>query len=130
MTEIEKVKEHFTKDEFVKGIGAEIEELSAKKAVIKTVVKPCHQNANGVAQGGMLYTIADYTFAIHANYVHGQVVTQGGRIQYLIPAKVGEELTFVATETARAGHNTVSEVLVKNGAGEIVCVCNFNGFVR
>ena len=130
MTELEKVKEHFAKDEFVKGIGAEIVELTEEKAVVKTVVKACHVNANNVAQGGMLYTVADYAFALHANYLHGPSVTQGGRVQYLIPAKVGEQLTFVATETAHVGHNTVSEVVVKNGAGEIVCVCNFNGFVR
>ena len=130
LNEAEKVKEWFSHDLFVQGIGAQIVELSQEKTVVKTTVLPAHQNANGYAQGGMLYTVADYAFALHANYLHGPAVTQGGRVQYLIPVKVGEELTFTATETAHAGHNTVSEVVVKNSAGEIVCVCNFNGFVR
>ncbi|MBO5334404.1 MAG: hotdog fold thioesterase [Clostridia bacterium] len=130
LNDAEKVKEWFSHDLFVQGIGAQIVELSQEKTVVKTTVLPAHQNANGYAQGGMLYTVADYAFALHANYLHGSAVTQGGRVQYLIPVKVGEELTFTATETAHAGHNTVSEVVVKNSAGEIVCVCNFNGFVR
>ena len=130
LNDAEKVKEWFSHDLFVQGIGAQIVELSQEKTVVKTTVLPAHQNANGYAQGGMLYTVADYAFALHANYLHGPAVTQGGRVQYLIPVKVGEELTFTATETAHAGHNTVSEVVVKNNAGEIVCVCNFNGFVR
>ncbi len=130
MNDVEKVMEWFSHDRFVQGVGVQIVELSKEKAVVKSTVQPCHQNANGCAQGGMLYTVADYTFALHANLLHGPAVTQGGRVQYLIPAKIGEELTFTATETACAGHNTVSEVVVKNRAGEIVCVCNFNGFVR
>lgn len=130
LNDAEKVKEWFSHDLFVQGIGAQIVELSQEKTVVKTTVLPAHQNANGYAQGGMLYTVADYAFALHANYLHGPAVTQGGRVQYLIPVKVGEELTFTATETAHAGHNTISEVVVKNNAGEIVCVCNFNGFVR
>lgn len=130
LNDAEKVKEWFSHDLFVQGIGAQIVELSQEKTVVKTTVLPAHQNANGYAQGGMLYTVADYAFALHANYLHGPAVTQGGRVQYLIPVKVGEELTFTATETAHAGHNTISEVVVKNSAGEIVCVCNFNGFVR
>ncbi len=130
LNDVEKVKEWFSKDLFVKGIGTQIVELSKEKAVVTVTILPAHQNANGCAQGGMLYTVADYTFALHANYLHGPAVTQGGRVQYLIPAQVGEELTFTATETAHAGHNTISEVVAKNSAGEIVCVCNFNGFVR
>lgn len=130
LNDAEKVKEWFSHDLFVQGIGAQIVELSQEKTVVKATVLPAHQNANGYAQGGMLYTVADYAFALHANYLHGPAVTQGGRVQYLIPVKVGEELTFTATETAHAGHNTISEVVVKNSAGEIVCVCNFNGFVR
>ena len=129
MKTVEEVKEYFSHDEFVRGIGVEIVELTAKKAVVKAAVKPCHCNANGCAQGGMLYTVADYAFAVLANYLHTASVTQGGHIQYLRPAML-EELTFTARETACVGHNTASEVLVTNEKGELVCVCNFNGFIK
>lgn len=129
MKSVEEVKEYFTHDQFVEWIGAEIVELTEEKAVVKATVKPCHCNANGFAQGGMLYTVADYAFAVLANYLHPASVTQGGHIQYLRPAPLGE-LTFTARQTACVGHNTVNEVLVTNADGEIVCVCNFNGFVK
>jgi acyl-CoA thioesterase len=129
MKSVEEVKAYFTKDEFVQGIGVEIVELTKEKAVVKATVKPCHCNANGCAQGGMLYTVADYAFALLANYLHAASVTQGGHVQYLRPAAL-EELTFTARETACVGRNTASEVLVTNRAGEIVCVCHFIGFIK
>ena len=125
----EKIKAHLAKDKFGQGIGAEIVELTTERAVVNTVVKEDHLNANGVAQGGMIYTIADYAFAALANFLHPATVTQSGRIQYLRPATCGE-LTFVATETARVGKNCICEVVAKNGTGEIVCVCNFSGFIK
>ena len=125
-----KVKEYFAKDRFVEWIGAEIVELTKDKAVVKTLVQPQHQNANGCAQGGMLYTVADYTFALHANYLHPASVTQGGHAQYLRPVKVGETLTFTARETVRVGHNSVSEVVATNAQDEIVCVFHFNAFIK
>ena len=126
---VEEIKEYFSRDEFVKSIGVEIVELTAEKAVVKATVKPYHCNANGCAQGGMLYTVADYAFAVLANYLHTASVTQGGHVQYLRPATL-ETLTFTARETACVGRNTASEVLVTNEAGEIVCVCHFNGFIK
>ena len=130
MMDEEKVKEYFSHDRFVEWIGAEIIELNERQAVVETVVKPQHQNANGCAQGGMLYTVADYTFALHANYLHPASVTQGGHAQYLRPVKVGETLRFTARETVRVGRNSVSEVVATNAQQEVVCVFNFNAFIK
>ena len=129
MTYAEQVKEYFAGDKFVAGLNVVIAELSDAQAVVKVQVKPEHLNANGAAQGGMLYTVADYTFALLANYLHPACVTQGGHIQYLRPVRL-EEVAFIARETARAGHNCTCEVLAKNAQDEVVCVCSFNGFIK
>ena len=130
VNEAQRVIEYFSGDLFVKELGLEIAELSKQKAVVTVTVQSNHQNANGFAQGGMLYTVADFTFALLANFLHSATVTQGGQVQYLRPAKVGEALTFTATETAYAGHNTICQVVAKNSGGETVCVCSFNGFIK
>jgi acyl-CoA thioesterase len=129
MTYAEKVKEYFAGDKFVAGLNVVVAELSETQAVVKVQVKPEHFNANGAAQGGMLYTVADYTFALLANYLHPACVTQGGHIQYLRPVGL-EEISVIARETARAGRNCTCEVLVKNAQDEIACVCLFNGFIK
>ena len=97
--------------------------------MIYAEIGPQHLNGNGFVQGGMLYTVADFAFAVLSNYLHPMTVTQGGQISYLRAAQT-KKLTAVATETARAGHNTVSEVILYDDQGTAVCICHFNGFVK
>lgn len=129
MTREECVLRFFEKDEFVKRIDAEVLALDGEKAVIKARVGADCLNANGCAQGGMLYTTADFAFAVHANYLHPKTVTLGGQIQYVRAVKP-PYVTATAREITRSGHNTVSEVVLRDAEENIVCVCTFNGFVK
>lgn len=129
MTDKELLVKIFEKDGYVKLSGIELMEVTEEKAVARAKIGAEHLNANGSVQGGMLYTIADFAFAVHANFLHPQSVTQGGQITYIRPA-VTKYITATATETVRVGHNTVSEVLIRDEWEQIVCVCHFNGFVK
>ncbi len=129
MTDEELIIKHFENDGYVKLSGITLVELSEEKAVASAKIGKEHLNANGSVQGGMLYTLADFAFAVHANFLHPATVTQGGHIQY-IRAAITSEITATAKETVRAGHNTISEVIIRDDKDEIVCVCNFNGFVK
>ena len=129
MTDVELTKRIFDHDQFVKVLGAEILELTEEKAVIRAPITESCFNANCTAQGGMLYTLADYAFALHANLIHPMSVTQCGHIDYVRAARP-PYVTAEAREKVRAGRNTVSEVILRDAAGEIVCVCTFNGFVK
>lgn len=122
-------REFFGDDGYVKLSGIELVYLTEEKAVVRAEIKPHHLNANGCVQGGMLYTIADFAFAVLENYLHPSTVTQNGQITYLRPAFTSR-LTATAVETERAGHCTVSQVTVRGENGEVLCVCNFNGFVK
>lgn len=129
MTNEELIIKHFEKDGYVKLSGIKLVELTEEKAVASAKIGKEHLNANGSVQGGMLYTLADFAFAVHANFLHPATVTQGGHIQY-VRAAITDEITATAKETVRVGHNTISEVVIRDGKGEIVCVCSFNGFVK
>ena len=130
MTEfIEALKMFFKADKYVEMSGIEIVEITDEKAVVAADVHERHFNANGCVQGGMLYTIADFAFAVLSNYLHPNTVTQNGQITYLRPAFT-KRLTATAIETQRVGHCTVSEVIVRGETGETLCVCHFNGFVK
>lgn len=125
----EYTRRFFEDDAFAKLVGAEIVELTDQKAVVRAEIKGEHLNANGSVQGGMLYTLADFAFAVLSNHTHPMTVTQGGNIQYL-RAAVTPYITATAKEIVRSGHNTVCEVLVQDQDENIVCVCTFNGFVK
>lgn len=129
MKKEELLKRYFDRDGYVKLSGIEMVEVTEEKAVIRAKIGQQHLNGNGFVQGGMLYTVADFAFAVLSNYLHPMTVTQGGQISYLRAAKT-DTVTAVATETARAGHNTVSEVLLYDDRDTVVCICHFNGFVK
>ncbi len=122
-------REFFKRDKFVGLAGIKIEKLTREYAVIRAEIKDEHLNANGCVQGGMLYTAADFAFAVLGNFLHPATVTQSGHIQYIRPAYTSY-ITATATETERAGHNTVSEVIVRDDKDKIVCICHFSGFVK
>ncbi len=119
----------FDDDGYVKLSGMELVYLTEEKAVVRAEIKSCHLNANGYVQGGMLFTMGDFAFAALANYLHPATVTQGGHIAYMRPANT-KYVTATAREITRAGHNTVSEVIITDDKDEVLCVCQFNGFVK
>ncbi len=123
------LRKFFEGDKFVKLAGIKIQSVDETRAVISAEIKDEHLNANGFVQGGMLYTLADFAFAVLGNFLHTQAVTQGGHVQYLRPAKTSY-ITATATEIEHVGHNTVSQVIVRDDKDQIVCVCHFNGFVK
>lgn len=129
MNKKELLSRYFSHDGYVKLSGIEIVEITEEKAVVRAEIKPEHLNGNGFVQGGMLYTLADFAFAALSNYIHPMTVTQGGQITYLRAAQ-GAVITATATETARAGRNTVSEVVLRDDKDTVVCICHFNGFVK
>lgn len=129
MDEKEILKEYFKKDQFVAIAGIEIEEITQEKAVVSAEIEEKHLNANGFVQGGMLYTLADFAFAVLGNYLHPVTVTQGGHIHY-IKASQAKKIFAVATETVRSGRNTVCEVKITDELNQIVCICQFNGFIK
>lgn len=128
-SDLEIMRTFFQEDKFVALSGIEIEEVSKEKAVVSAVVKPEHLNANDCVQGGMLYTLADFAFAVLCNYLHPVTVTQSGRIDYLRPGFT-DKITATAIEKERAGHTTICEVIIKGANGKTLCVCAFNGFIK
>ena len=129
MTNEELTRRIFQDDGYVKLSGVEIVEITANSVTVRAEIGEQHLNANGSVQGGMLYTVADFAFAVLANYLHPITVTQCGNINYVRPA-ITKYVVGTAKETVRSGHNTVSEVVLYDDKGEVCCVCHFNGFVK
>ncbi|MBR2024004.1 MAG: PaaI family thioesterase, partial [Clostridia bacterium] len=108
MKNVERMKKFFTKDEYVALSGITIDAVNEDSAVVSVQLENKHCNANGFAQGGLIYTLADFAFAVLSNYNHPVSVTQCGNISYLRPG-TGKKLIATAREVERAGHNSVCE---------------------
>jgi len=93
------LKEFLRRDEFVKHCGIELVSLAPGHAVTRLKVQPWHLNAVGIVQGGAIFTLADYAFAVASNS-HGTVaVGINVGITYMKSASSGT-LTAEAQEVA------------------------------
>ena len=87
------------RDAFVKHCGIELVSLAPGQAVARLLIQPWHLNAVGIVQGGAIFTLADYAFAVASN-AHGTVaVGINVSITYMRSANSGT-LTAEAHEVA------------------------------
>lgn len=89
MTNLEKAREFFSKDLYAtEATGVEICELGDGYAKCKLDIKPHHMNAVGQVMGGVMYTLADFVFAVATNFDKDYVtVTTVSQISYFSPVK-------------------------------------------
>ena len=81
--------------------GIYIEDCSTHYARCSLVLRPEHRNAVGQVMGGVLFTLADFTFAVAANNGGVRTVTAVSQITFLAPVR-GEKL-FAETTLIKDG---------------------------
>jgi acyl-CoA thioesterase len=69
---MESIEQFFQRDQYAKHCGIELVSVSPGRAVAKMRLQPWHLNAVGSAQGGAIFTLADFAFAAASN-AHGTV---------------------------------------------------------
>ncbi|MBR3114042.1 MAG: PaaI family thioesterase [Methanobrevibacter sp.] len=106
---LEEAREFFYKDQFAVDTGITLDELTEDKAVCSLMIKDNHKNAYGGVMGGVIFTLADFAFAVLSNQIHQLTVAQQVSINYLSAPK-GEKL--IAEATCRKSGRTSSIVIV------------------
>ena len=101
-----------------------LEELGPGGARVSMRVREDMLNGHGTCHGGIVFALADTAFAVACNS-HGAVaVASGCSIEFVAPARAGDELTAVAVERARTGRTGLYDVEVMRD-GE--AVASFRG---
>ncbi|WP_082903241.1 PaaI family thioesterase [Christensenella timonensis] len=127
--DIERVKKFFEMDRFVKGLGIVIDSAGEGECVCSALIEDKHLNAGNVVQGGMIFTIADFTFAVAANCKHGNVVSLSNNITYNRPPK-GKKLIASAKEISATRRTCLYEVEVCDELGTNVAYVTVTGFIK
>jgi len=122
--------ETFSGDLFaVQVAGAVLDEAGENYARCHLTLGPQHRNANRQVMGGVIFTLADFAFAVAANGERMQTptVTLSSQIQYLSPVRGG---TLTAeTNCLKNGRGTcVIEVLVTDELGTKVAKAVVTGY--
>ncbi|MDO5824383.1 PaaI family thioesterase [Methanobrevibacter sp.] len=106
---LEEAREFFYKDEFAVGTGITLDELTEEKAICSLTLTDVHRNAYGGVMGGVIFTLADFAFAVLSNQIHQLTVAQQVSINYLSAPK-GDKL--IAEATCRKSGRTSSVIIV------------------
>lgn len=106
---VEEAREFFYNDRFAVITGVTLDELTEDEAICSLEVTDDHRNAYGGVMGGVIFTLADFAFAVMSNQIHQLTVAQQVDIHYLSAPK-GEKL--IAKATCRKSGRTSSIVNV------------------
>ncbi|RJR25509.1 MAG: PaaI family thioesterase [Desulfobacteraceae bacterium] len=118
--------EFFTNDRFAALTGAELVEAGQGYCKTRLEIREHHLNAANVVQGGAIFTLADFAFAVASNS-HGKIaLAVNVNISFLKSVTKGT-LIAEARELAQPGRLGAYEVRVTNEKGELVA--QFNGMV-
>ncbi|WP_432645770.1 PaaI family thioesterase [Methanobrevibacter sp.] len=106
---LEEARDFFYNDNFAVNTGVTLDELTDDKAVCSLMLNDDHRNAYGGVMGGVIFTLADFAFAVLSNQIHQLTVAQQVSINYLSAPK-GDKL--IAEATCRKSGRTSSIIIV------------------
>ena len=130
MDYLERARTLFAADRFATAVaGIVIEAADRDYARCSLELTPDHMNAAGVAMGGAIYTLADFTFAVAANSEEMNTLSLSANITYL-SAATGGKLT-AESKCIRSGRSTCYFVIdVTDEDGRLIASMTSTGFRR
>ena len=106
---VESAREFFYQDKFAVNTEIRLDDLTEDEAFCSLELSDEHRNAYGGVMGGVIFTLADFAFAILSNQIHQLTVAQQVSINYLSAPK-GDKL--FAKATCRKSGRTSSIIIV------------------
>src|SRR4030095_10108077 len=103
-------------------LGIRILETAPGRAKVSMRVRPDMVNGHRVCHGGLVFTLADTGFAFACNSYGPNTLAAAGSIDFLAPAREGDELTATASELWRSGRSGLYQVEVTNQNGERIAL--------
>ena len=124
---LEEVRKIFEGDRFATENGAVIEEIGHHSATCSLLITDSHRNAMGAVMGGTYFMLADFAFAVAANWEKMGCLSLRSDISFLGAAK-GEKLIAKAV-CVKDGRNTVCyRVDVTDECGNLVATVTATGY--
>lgn len=124
---LKEVRKIFEADRFATENGAVIEEIGDHSATCSLVITDSHRNAMGAVMGGTYFMLADFAFAVAANWEKMGCISLRSDISFLGAAK-GETLIAKAI-CVRDGRTTACyRVDVTDELGNMTATVTVTGY--
>ena len=124
---MEEVRKIFAGDRFATENGAVIEEIGDHCATCSLVITDSHRNAMGAVMGGTYFMLADFAFAVAANWEKMGCVSLRSDISFLGAAK-GEKLIAKAVCVKDGKTTACYRVDVTDDLGNLVAAVTATGY--
>ena len=124
---IDEAREFFKDDKFATNTGIQIDELSEDSCQCSLELNDGHKNAVGGVMGGVMFTLADFSFAVLSNQLHSPTVAQQVSVNYLSAPK-GEKLIAKAICKKNGRSSSIINVDVVDDTGRDVVQFIGTGF--
>lgn len=131
--DVNQIKEFFEKDKFAKTTGALIEKITDNEVICVLDYNENHLNAGGTVQGGAIFTLADFAFAVACNLedlkndTEAITVSQSSHIIFFKPAK-GDKLIAKATCIQKGRKVSVYRMEITDNLGTHVAEMTGNAY--
>ncbi len=127
MTALEEARAFFADDKYATSTtGIVIEEVGEKYAKCSLEIDDRHKNAVGQVMGGVMYTLADFVFAVATNFKQPITVTVVSQISYLGVVK-GKSVIAEAKLIKDGKRNCFYEINITDDLGNPVAVVSTTG---
>ena len=92
------------------------------RARMRMIVRDAMLNGHQICHGGLIFTLADSTFAFACNSHNKVAVAAGCSIEFLKPGQLGDVLTCEGVEQTLQGRHGIYDMKVSNQRGEVVAM--------
>ena len=124
---LEEVRKIFADDRFATENGAVIDEIGDHSAVCSLLITPSHRNAMGAVMGGTYFMLADFAFAVAANWERMGCVSLRSDISFLGAAR-GSKLTAKAVCVKDGRTTALYRVDVTDELGTLAATVTTTGY--
>ena len=112
----------YANDAASNALGIQIDVQEAGRAVARMIVREDMVNGFDVCHGGLLFTLADTAFAFACNGYDDLTFAAAASIDFLRPARLGDELRALAREDYRGTKSGFYTVEVRNQRDKVVAM--------
>ena len=121
-------RELYARDSASQALGITLEEIGPGYARMKMTVRKDMVNGHDLAHGGLIFTLADSTFAFACNSHNHVTVAQGATIEFLAPGRLGDVLSAEGRERHSSGRTGVYDIAVTNQDGRTIALFRGKSF--
>ena len=112
----------YANDDASKMLGISFEVDRAGSAVARLVVREDMLNGFDTCHGGLIFSLADTAFAFACNAYDKQTFAAQADIEFVRPARLGDELVAIAREDYRGSRTGFYTVEVRNQHDQLVAM--------